>query len=98
MGITETQRAQSLLNIRILLQQMIDVLIDQSHEITIEQSFADGVTTFHVRVGKPNQLAALIGHKGKTAHAIKMIAVSCATKYSLQINVLFEAGGNVYLR
>ena len=95
MGITEAQRTQSLSNIRILLQEMIKVLIDQSHEITIKQSFADGVTTFHVRAGKPNQLAALIGDKGKTAHAIKMITVSCAAKYNLQINVLFEVERNV---
>ena len=91
LDLTETQKTRSLLDLRIVLQELIDALVNQPHEITIEQSVVEGMTTFRVRSEKPDQIAALTGHNGEIARAIQTSFAACAALHHLQVNILVEA-------
>ncbi|MBI4829114.1 MAG: KH domain-containing protein [Nitrospinae bacterium] len=62
-----------------LLSHMVGELVDQPDLVSIEEMAGDKVTTLELRVG-PDDLGKVIGRRGRTAGAIRMILSAAATK------------------
>jgi len=62
-----------------LLSHMVGELVDQPDLVNIEEMAGDKVTTLELRVG-PDDLGKVIGRRGRTAGAIRMILSAAATK------------------
>ncbi|MDH5639239.1 MAG: KH domain-containing protein [Nitrospinota bacterium] len=62
-----------------LLKHMVQELVDHPDEIEIEEMSGDKVTTLELRVA-PDDLGKVIGRRGRTAGAMRLILSASATK------------------
>ncbi|MDH5509629.1 MAG: KH domain-containing protein [Nitrospinota bacterium] len=62
-----------------LLKHMVQELVDHPDEIEIEEMTGDKVTTLELRVA-PDDLGKVIGRRGRTAGAMRLILSASATK------------------
>ncbi|HEB72445.1 KH domain RNA binding protein YlqC [hydrothermal vent metagenome] len=62
-----------------LLEHMVIELVDNPDQIKIEEMTGDKVTTLELRVA-PEDLGKVIGRRGRTAGAMRLILSAAATK------------------
>lgn len=62
-----------------LLQHMVRELVDHPDDVEIEEMIGDKVTTLELRVA-PDDLGKVIGRRGRTAGAMRLILSAAATK------------------
>jgi len=62
-----------------LLQHMVRELVDHPDDVEIEEMVGDKVTTLELRVA-PDDLGKVIGRRGRTAGAMRLILSAAATK------------------
>jgi len=62
-----------------LLQHMVRELVDHPDDVEIEEMTGDKVTTLELRVA-PDDLGKVIGRRGRTAGAMRLILSAAATK------------------
>jgi hypothetical protein len=62
-----------------LLQHMVKELVDHPDDVQIEEMTGDKVTTLELRVA-PDDLGKVIGRRGRTAGAMRLILSAAATK------------------
>ena len=62
-----------------LLKHMVQELVDHPDEVEIEEMTGDKVTTLELRVA-PDDLGKVIGRRGRTAGAMRVILSASATK------------------
>jgi len=62
-----------------LLEHMVIELVDNPDQIKIEEMAGDKVTTLELRVA-PEDLGKVIGRRGRTAGAMRLILSAAATK------------------
>ncbi|MDH5679811.1 MAG: KH domain-containing protein [Nitrospinota bacterium] len=64
---------------RELLHHMVKELVDHPDEVEIEEMTGDKVTTLELRVAQ-DDLGKVIGRRGRTAGAMRVILSAAATK------------------
>jgi len=62
-----------------LLEHMVRELVDHPDEVEIEEMTGDKVTTLELRVAQ-DDLGKVIGRRGRTAGAMRLILSAAATK------------------
>lgn len=62
-----------------LLEHMVNELVDNPDQIKIDEMSGDKVTTLELRVA-PDDLGKVIGRRGRTAGAMRLILSAAATK------------------
>jgi len=62
-----------------LLEHMVKELVDEPDQVRIDEMKGDKVTTLELRVA-PDDLGKVIGRRGRTAAAMRMILSAAATK------------------
>ena len=62
-----------------LLKHMVQELVDHPEDVVIEEMTGDKVTTLELRVA-PDDLGKVIGRRGRTAGAMRVILSAAATK------------------
>jgi hypothetical protein len=62
-----------------LLEHIVKELVDDPDQIKIDEMVGDKVTTLELRVGQED-LGKVIGRRGRTAGAMRLILSAAATK------------------
>lgn len=62
-----------------LLEHMVNELVDDPDQVRIDEMVGDKVTTLELRVA-PEDLGKVIGRRGRTAGAMRLILSAAATK------------------
>lgn len=62
-----------------LLEHMVNELVDNPDQVRIDEMVGDKVTTLELRVA-PDDLGKVIGRRGRTAGAMRLILSAAATK------------------
>ena len=62
-----------------LVEDMVKRLVDNPEEVKIVQNQGDSTTVFEVRVAKTD-MGKIIGKKGKTIEALRVIIGACGAK------------------
>ncbi len=62
-----------------LLEHMVNELVDDPDQVRIDEMAGDKVTTLELRVA-PEDLGKVIGRRGRTAGAMRLILSAAATK------------------
>lgn len=71
-----------------ILKTVIENLVDNKEEISIEQVENDNVITLKVKVAQ-NEMGKVIGKQGKIAHSIRTLMKAVGAKEQKKVSVEF---------